>query len=1095
MSHKDSTEDDAFSRFRTSGSSKSVHTGDFPLNPTEPARSRQSEGSNKPDFDDDEDDRTVIIDTEMLDQLDFANNTIQQLQDELAALKANVVNASEYERLKSERDAAIEQLEVEMGANVESEASWRRLIEEQRQQNVALQEQLAEEKKCQSALLSTSEEESASLRQQLEQAKVLLDNTTALTETLRSQLETIQHQNEDINQKVLMLGEESSTLRSQVSCFEQEKAVLVGNIEALNKQLLEVQESNAADEDLQAKVDNQHEMLVFAKSTIEELTAQVSELEATGQSFAKEISEKDALIVDLKAQLKEKDAQIAANAETIQSLEEKVQENGVGISEMERNMQEIFSLMSDAKAKEEILENRLSEEEEKTLELADQVLRLERQFEGAINDLTAEKILSNQLKQDVNNAAVVVQNYERELFSITDSLKTSAEKVVELEKAVEDLTHQLAAATEAAAHIDSSESAKKERQIQQMHAELGGKEAEISRLMKCLQEVQSRCDVAEQELDQARVRENQNSGDEESMKKRIGQLQTTVDLLKSEKDILTRKLAESESALETLYNESCSEKERLVSQVDVLTKQIDKLHSEVFNASQSAAAVEALETKIAAIKVEKDAADEEVKRLVQLTQELQNKLNDSIDATGLRNDNDHLKATVVELEGALAEANQRLKKAKDDATMLTTELDRVESDSRVTKSERDELVTELEKALQQVQELTDALVEAENLKSDDTAATSQVQELISKISALESDIEAKDRTIESFKEEIQELKDATMILPQLDSEELDTLKQEKQESDQKLLTIQAECAELKSVINKYSSMLQRGQEALQDAFDDNEMLKTRGTELEEKLEEINKKYKIAAERESSLQDMCNSLSLDIKEKDRALQRLHAEVSTSKQVSEHALASSEKADAAEDHIAQLREERDSMSAEYSQMRDELRSLKQQYELAESALESARRELAEVVDTKDKRIAHLEKHKLTKEHLEMINKLKDERKKYQEDCKTMKRQLSDLKKAYETLRDSGAAAADESKLPSRSSQAASGSIEDKPKDLAGLESELIIAKGELDASHSLVLSLKNKLRDCSKQLQVSRFSNSTNLTLLLLISLNLCIGIRV
>lgn len=1076
VSHKDSLDTDGFSRFKSSGSSKSIQASDALQN--EPARPRHSEGSNGHDMEDDGD-RTFVVDTEMLDQLEFANNTIQQLQEELAFLRAcpsaETVNNVDYERLKSERDTAVEQLEIEMGANAESEASWRRLIDELKQENLALEEKLTQEQN-KTSHLTESDEELISVRLQLDQAKTLFEEASSLSNSLRSQVETMQQQNDEVSKKVADLEEESANLRSQVASFEEEKLSLQASLDTLSKELEVVQANQAgssvAEEELEAKVANQHEMLVFAKSTIEELTAQVAELET-------EVADKSTSITDLQTRISEKDAQIATDAETIRSLEEKIQGNEAIISEMERNMQEFFSIVNDSKAREEMIELKLSEEEEKTLELADQVLRLEKQFEGAVNDLTAEKLISAQLKKDVDNSIVVVQNYEQELSISNERLTASADQVSSLESKLHDLSQQLVALKETASNVNGSELAKKDKQWQQLNSELGGKDGEISRLIHTLQEVQSRCEIAEQELEKLRVREHQTSGDEESMKKRVGQLQTTVDLLKSEKDILTRKLSESESALETLYNESCAEKVKMTSHADGQAKQIEKLQVNLQNASQSIDAASALEIKLASVRAEKESAEAEIKHLSQLVQDLQNAAYDSANASVLREDNDRLRATVSDIENALTEANQRFKKAKDEASMLKTELDHVESESNTartaliaTKTEKDNLMVELEKALSQVQALTEALVEAETMKPEVTeSANAQVHELGEKIAKLEAEILVKDRVIESFKEEIQELKDATMILPHMDSEEVDSLRQEKLEAEQKCETTLAECAELKNVVTKYSSMLQRGQEALQDAFDDNELLKTRSTELEEKLEEVNKKHKVAAEKERLLIEQCDSLSNELKEKERALQRLQCEAAKSKQASDQALTSTEKVEAAEDCIAQLREERDTMSLEYTQMRDELRSLKQQYELAESALESARRELVEVIDTKDKRIAHLEKHKLTKEHLEMINKLKDERKKYQEDCKTMKRQLSDLKRAYETLRDSAATATEESKAQSRSSKAKAESAgEEKSKDAAGLESELIIAKGELDASHNLVLSLKNKLRDCSKQLQV-------------------------
>lgn len=90
--------------------------------------------------------------------------------------------------------------------------------------------------------------------------------------------------------------------------------------------------------------------------------------------------------------------------------------------------------------------------------------------------------------------------------------------------------------------------------------------------------------------------------------------------------------------------------------------------------------------------------------------------------------------------------------------------------------------------------------------------------------------------------------------------------------------------------------------------------------------------------------------------------------------------------------------------------------------------------ETVSVKDKRIAHLEQSKLTQDQMEKIKILKTERKKYHDDCKVLKKQLQQLKAAY-----------DEREIAASSAQTTAGN------------------------SDSQVLKLKEMLRDCSKQLK--------------------------
>jgi DNA gyrase/topoisomerase IV subunit A len=169
--------------------------------------------------------------------------------------------------------------------------------------------------------------------------------------------------------------------------------------------------------------------------------------------------------------------------------------------------------------------------------------------------------------------------------------------------------------------------------------------------------------------------------------------------------------------------------------------------------------------------------------------------------------------------------------------------------------------------------------------------------------------------------------------------------------------------------------------------------------------------------------------------------------------------------ANEAVSKLQHECDELSRKLTVSENSLIQSSSELNEKKCLLISLQNEVAEAIVIKDQRIAHLEKHKLTKEHLEMIQKLKDERKKYQEDNKTMKRQLTDLKKAYETLRDNSTANNKKSRLTSGSA------TEEKSVLVAQLESDLIVLQGELDASQALTASLKNKLRECSKQLQVT------------------------
>lgn len=108
---------------------------------------------------------------------------------------------------------------------------------------------------------------------------------------------------------------------------------------------------------------------------------------------------------------------------------------------------------------------------------------------------------------------------------------------------------------------------------------------------------------------------------------------------------------------------------------------------------------------------------------------------------------------------------------------------------------------------------------------------------------------------------------------------------------------------------------------------------------------------------------------------------------------------------------------------------------------------REALVQMTAIKDQRIAHLEASKLTQEQMDKIKLLKEEHKKSREDVKTMKKQLAQLKKAYDDLKEKT----------------------DKVDNTAGESASLAEISAKLESFQGVIKALKEKLRDCSKQLQ--------------------------
>jgi chromosome segregation ATPase len=98
------------------------------------------------------------------------------------------------------------------------------------------------------------------------------------------------------------------------------------------------------------------------------------------------------------------------------------------------------------------------------------------------------------------------------------------------------------------------------------------------------------------------------------------------------------------------------------------------------------------------------------------------------------------------LERDGAEAQSRLRKAKEEGTMLRGEWDRACEQARVLQQDKTALATQLDEALQQVQALTDALTEAEDMTlSGGNAANALDQEQIAELGAQCEALQAEDR--------------------------------------------------------------------------------------------------------------------------------------------------------------------------------------------------------------------------------------------------------------------------------------------------------------------------------------------------------------
>lgn len=490
-----------------------------------------------------------------------------------------------------------------------------------------------------------------------------------------------------------------------------------------------------------------------------------------------------------------------------------------------------------------------------------------------------------------------------------------------------------------------------ERTVEAMRAELGAREAEVSRLMAASAEWADRATRAErQEADYRSLANGVVDGDA-ALRKKLAQLQTQVDLLRSEKDVASKRLAEAETELRAQAGRAAVAEESLQTQLQTQSQRIEKLTAGAGEAQRLAESVRALEARATEVRAERDeaksfgaAAAARVTELEALLEKTQTLAFAAASTSGgseakiesLQSELAEARARCDEVKRDAEEAAGRFKKGREEMSLLRGEWERCEQQLKVSEASKLQLAAQLEEALGQVQALTDALTEAESL---------------------------------------------TMTLPMATTSAAD---------QEKIALLQAREAELSAEL---ANTLQRC------------------TDAEEAMAESENKVGAAATAEAAAKAKLQAVEGRIAQAE-AQGEAHAEALRSGRVQAKAA------------VEGLQQRLAAAGEEARALRDDLTA-------------------------KDLRIAHLETTKLTQDQLNKIKAVKEERKRLSEDNKTMKRQLQALKKAYDDLKATAA--------PSASAGAGAG------MDAADLAMQL-------EASKGLVLSLKDKLKECSEQLQV-------------------------
>ena len=462
---------------------------------------------------------------------------------------------------------------------------------------------------------------------------------------------------------------------------------------------------------------------------------------------------------------------------------------------------------------------------------------------------------------------------------------------------------------------------------------------------------------------------------------------------------------------------------------------------------------------------------------------------------------------IVSIELALSTADNHgqhftseIQNLMDEMEEKQSELTRLHEELRAAIEERDGLMQEVEKSCEQVQDLTEALVESEALHIEErdialqeaegkavealAQKEEQMQQLVNEIELLKAELSTVNESIaddmherqlvkESSEAEIAELVARLEIAAQeltAQQKDLDHMKEERErmnsdrngsvmtemnalvegkiEAEARALKAERDSKELQDQLSSYDRNTAEEQEIIM------QVAEKEIKQLQANLEISSAELAASLGREGSLTARCTELEATVSAREHSLIEL-----------ENAL-SSKGAEVDADMEDALRSAEDARDAAISDLKVAERELVKVTESSKCAAVAASAEcsaLENAIEVKDQRIAHLELSKLTQDQMDKIKLLKEEHKKSKEDVKTMKKQLTQLKKAYDDLKDtslSGPAA-------SNSSVVAAAHME-----IASLTAQLHESRTRLESVQNVAKSLKDKIRDCSKQLQVCR-----------------------
>lgn len=661
---------------------------------------------------------------------------------EFTALKEAV------EGLKNERDSLAQQLELEMGANAE-------YLSEQEEIRAGLELKILEaeqaKKACEGGFLEEIKKIQVEVEKLDKENQELRDNSRdkmsqhdelvvkLQTENMELQGRIAEFESLDFDSSLKTLTTENEAIEEQFKVLTQEQERLMESLKEKESLLSELEEKTSRSVTEASAMKEKADALEVELRSVQDLLNQASTQKSSAltdfSALQVEALVDKTIISDLRSKLSERECELAMKAEKLTELllsggddEEKdaliqeltgkleaVQERILSSEMIENQLKiEIRALQQDLAEKENEFSALTETVESLTLSSASVETEIVQKDE-IINALTGAlelgkaRVLELEGVTASQDEVVVSQKEEiQELKNVIVELKGKIEPLEENEKKIVSNISRLNELELTQQEIDNSRK-EMSRQVEVLNVELGQKEATISGLLAKVSELEGALSTSQQAFNSKFGSESSILDNAEAMKKRVGQLQTSVDLLKGEKDLLVHQLKSVETENKQQISEMTKHANHLESTLREKDATLLKLESVANGVSSLKESIHALERKLEDSRTEKEELEHAKTHLINEKNLLEDQVVQLQKQLTLENSSS---SALSDLQAHNADISLQLEVLTEEKNHLTEDLQEQNSRLRKSKEDYSRLQVELQEAVALSQRLTAALEES-----------------------------------------------------------------------------------------------------------------------------------------------------------------------------------------------------------------------------------------------------------------------------------------------------------------------------------------------------------------------------------------------